>query len=185
MADSNTTPAKPRKTAAPKTAAEVKTPAAPRPAAASVAPAEPKAPARAAAKKGPDHPAGTAIINIDKVKHGGAVRGAVNGQKFELPVGSDVTVTEAVLNNLRDSHVEFSTVSPLAGEDADEGSSASSTVTGTALRAEPVTDPAPRDEDGNPLPPPELRQITDKELTGGADQEASQEQAETADNPAE
>lgn len=158
---------------APKTAAAVKKPAAPR----AVAPAAaPKAAAKA--------PENGAVINIDKI-HGNVVRGAVNGQRFELPVGKDTPVSEAILNNLRNSHVDFSIVTPPAGEGADEGSSAPSTVEHTAIRAEDAPAGAPTDEDGNLLDPPELRQIPDADLTDGADQRASAEQAETADKPAE
>lgn len=168
---------------APKTAAAVKKPAAPR--AVAPAPAPKAAPAPTPAKAASKAPEGGAVIHIDKVKHGGAVRGAVNGQRYELPVGSDVPVSEAILNSLRDSHVEFSIVTPPAGEAADEGSSAASTVEHTAIRGEDPVAGAPTDEDGKLLDPPELRQIPDAELTNGADQRASEEQAETADKPTE
>ncbi|MGH6783600.1 MAG: hypothetical protein ACREBP_03150 [Sphingomicrobium sp.] len=132
--------------------------------------------ARATTSATTEGKAGTATINISKEKHGGTVRGAINGQKFELPVGKDVQVTEGQLNALRDSHVEFTTVTPLAGAGADEGSSASAELQGTATRLEPA---APKlDAEGKPIAAPELRQITDKELTDGTDQKTSKEQAE-------
>ncbi len=138
-----------------------------------------KAPTKPAADKADTaKPAsGMATINIDKAKHGAVVRGAVNGQPFEFKTGSDIPVTAAQLGALTDSHIEFSTVTPPAGVDADEGSSASTTVSGTAIRAEEPNLPKV-DEDGNPLPTPELRQITDEELTGGADQRTSKESVE-------
>jgi hypothetical protein len=126
----------------------------------------------------------TAVIKFDKDKHGGVVRGGVNGQRFEFPVNTDVTVTEDQLNALRDSGATFSTVTPLAGEGADEGSSASSVLTGTATRLEAPRPLPTEGKDGEPAAVPELRQITDKELTGGADQQASQDQAgEAAPEP--
>ncbi len=143
-------------------------PAAPRPAAAK-ADAAPTTAAKAAD--------GFATIKIDKDKHGAVVRGAVNGQPFEFKTGSDIPVTEAQLGALTDSHIEFTTVSPPAGVDADEGSSASTTVSGTAIRAEEPNLPKVG-EDGKPLETPELRQITDKELTEGADQTTSKESVE-------
>lgn len=116
----------------------------------------------------------TATIKIEKdnATHRGVVRGAHNGKKFELPVGKEIEVTEGQLNALRDSRVDFTTVSPLAGEDADEGSSASSTVTGTAFRAET------NDEENKALDSgdAELSQRTDEQLRTDS-QEAAAEAA--------
>lgn len=104
----------------------------------------------------------TATIKIEKdnPSHRGVVRGAVNGQRFELEVGKEVQVTRAQMAALKDSRVEFTTVTPFAGEDADEGSSASSTVTGTAIRAEPPE----RVNEGLAQGDHELSQRTDEEL---------------------
>ena len=119
---------------------------------------------------------GMATINFDKAAHGGVVRGAVNGQAFEFPVDSDVQVNKEQLEALNNSGATFKTVTPLAGEGAAEGSAASSTVSANPIPLDPVVPKT--DADGNPLPVPELRQITDKELTGGADQQASKDSAE-------
>lgn len=140
--------------------------------------------AKAPAKKAPDtgtsttvSQTDTATINLDKGVHGGTVEGAVNGQRFSVEVGSDQQVTAEQLEALNNSHAVFSTVSPLAGEDAAEGSAASSTVEGTAFRLD-IPTPRNVDADGNLLPAPELRQITDKELTEGADQRTSKDSVE-------
>jgi hypothetical protein len=118
----------------------------------------------------------TATINISKDKHGGTVRGAVNGQRFDLEVGKDIPVTEQVLASLDQSHVDYRLVSPLAGEDAGEGSPASSTVESTAIRLETPTDgEGANDPDAEPV---ELQQRTDRELTEES-QEASRQNAET------
>lgn len=129
-----------------------------------------------------DKKAQTATIRFDKDKHGGTVRGAVNGQAFEFPVDTDVEVTAAQLEALTQSNSTFTTVKPL-DEDADVGSSASSTLEGTAMRLEepPAT---PKDEDGNPAPTPELSQRTDEELTQQS-QQASKDQAETGEGTPE
>jgi hypothetical protein len=123
----------------------------------------------------------TATIKFDKVQHGGVVRGAVNGQKFEFPVDKEVQVTAAQLAVLNDSHAKYETISPLAGEDADEGSSASSTIGGTATRMEPANSGTQVDAEGNLVDPPELRQVTDEELKSGS-QEANADQAKAAEN---
>lgn len=162
-----------------------------KPAAPKAAKAPSKAPAPAATDRQPAAqsvaPAaakpqkGIATVTFDKTHHGGKVRGAVNGQRFEFDVGTPVKVTEAQLNVLRDSNAVFTIETPLAGEAADEGSSAASREIGhTAIRGEDAeTEKNPGiDEDGKPLPPPELRQIGDAALTGGADQAASEAQAE-------
>ncbi len=128
-------------------------------------------------------PAGTATVRFSKEKYGGVVRGAVNGQRFEFPVDKDVQVTAAQIEALNNSGATFTTVSPLAGEGAGEGSSAPSILENTATRLFPAgqTDDAPKvDADGNPLATPELRQLTDKELVDGS-QEASKEQAISSD----
>lgn len=121
-----------------------------------------------------DKEVATATIKFDKDKHGGTVRGAVNGRRFEFPVDKDVQVTADQLEALNESHATFTTIKPL-DEDADEGSSASSTATGTAIRL--------GEEDGTltPVPnegqPTELSQRTDEELTQEG-QKVSQAQAE-------
>jgi hypothetical protein len=112
----------------------------------------------------------TATIRFDGKTHRGNVRGGVNGQHFSLPVDQDVSVTAAQLQMLRDSGTKFEIVSPLAGEDADEGSSASSTVEGTAVRAEP---PASNEADN-----PALKQ-GDATLSQRTDEELKQIQAES------
>lgn len=140
--------------------------------------AEKKAATPAAAKKAAkaDAPAkGVATIKIEKGERRGRVRGAVNGQQFDLPVDAEVQVTAAQLTALTNSGVKFSTITPLAGEDADEGSSASSTIGGTATRLDPPN--VAVDGEGEPKDPPELRQVTDEELTKGS-QEANAAQAE-------
>lgn len=183
MAEPKTTAAKPAaaKKAATSTTSPRKTPA---PKKASDPAPEP-ASATAAASSTAEAPAeGTAVIRFEKDKHRGRVRGAVNGQSFDFPVGSDVTVNAAQLSVLTDSGKSFTTVTPLAGVDADEGSSASTTAEHTATRLSAPNEGADGKptqqvgEDGEPLPPHELRQITDADLTSGADQKASQEQAE-------
>lgn len=106
-----------------------------------------------------------AVINIDKTLHGAIVTGAVNGEAFSLPTGSDVAVSNAQHEALSNSGITFSTVSPPAGEGAAEGSAASSTVTGTAIR-----DEVPTAVDGDaPQEAHELSQMTDKELKAGSD----------------
>lgn len=156
-----------------KTRSAAKKPAAAKPAAAK-APAA-KAPATAAASD--DKPqAGVATVTFDKDKHGGNVRGAVNGQPFSFAVGKPVQVTEAQLEVLTNSGATFTVNTPLAGVGADEGSSASTTLTGTAIRLGAEDGTSNAAETGQATP--ELRQITDKELTGGADQAASEEQAD-------
>jgi hypothetical protein len=163
-------PATTKKAAAPRRkAAAAKTDAAPRTAAAS-------AETTVAKSSGP----ATATIRIDKVRHGGKVRGAVNGQRFELAVGSDVQVTEAQLNALRDSHVEFETITPLptGSVGAAEGSAAPSTLEGTATRLEPATN-VQLDGEGNVRPTPELQQTTDKDFLEGS-QTANLEEAAKA-----
>lgn len=125
------------------------------------------------------HIAGTAVIKFDKDHHGGRVRGAVNGQKFDLPVDSDVTVTEDQLNALNDSGAKFTVVTPLGGDEgAGEGSSApSTTIEGSATRLEPVVE----GEGEGQAPAPVLQQVTDKELIENAQtgniEEAKAEQA--------
>jgi hypothetical protein len=169
--------AKPATKKAPKAdAPKAKAPATP---AARAAPRTAAAPARSADSKA----AATATIKISKEKHGGTVRGAVNGQRFELPVGSDVQVTAAQLEALNASHVEYEVVTPLpnGSEDAAEGSAASSTLTGTANRLEPANPTPPVDGDGNPLPTPELRQITDEELKSASQEEGAAQAEEKAD----
>lgn len=148
------------KPAAPKAASKPKAAAAPKPA---------ESIGKTEAKPAKD----TATIKFDKTHHGGRVRGAVNGQKFDLPVGVDVQVTAAQLEVLQASDAKFEIVTPLAGEDADEGSSASSTVTGTATRLEPA---AQATAQGELKDPPELKQTTDEELLKGG-QQANAEQA--------
>lgn len=123
-----------------------------------------KAEAPAAAKASAP---GTATIKFDKAHHGGTVRGGVNGQRFEYPVDKEVTVSAEQLEALNNSGAKFDTISPLAGEGADEGSSAPSTVTHTALRVEVPTQPK-LDEDGNPVPVPELGQDDDKTFLANA-----------------
>ena len=122
---------------------------------------------------------GTAVIKFDKTFHGGRVRGAVNGQQFDFPVDTEVTVTAAQLEALNNSGARFSTVTPLAGEGADEGSSASSTVESTATRLEPPTQPQV-DEDGKPLDPPVLQQTTDKDFLENAQKVNLEEAAKAA-----
>lgn len=143
-------------------------------------PAPEPAPAARSARKAPTGD-GTAVIRFEKSDHRGRVRGAVNGQKFEFPVDKDVTVTAAQLGALRDSNRTFTTVTPLAGEGADEGSSAPSTLHGTAFRADagPAEENPAISEDGKDQTH-DLRQIPDAALTSGADQQTSQEQAEGA-----
>lgn len=127
--------------------------------------------AKAPTKSAPANASATAVINIDKNLHGAVVVGAVNGQAFKLSTGKDVAVSDAQHEAMSNSGITFTTVSPPAGEDAAEGSAASSTVENTAIR-----DEVPTEVDGDTPPtPPELRQITDAELTGGADQKASAE----------
>lgn len=151
--------------------------AAPKAAAAPTAAATPK-PADSIGKTEAAPAKDTATIKFDKTHHGGRVRGAVNGQKFDLPVGVDVQVTAAQLEALQASDAKFEIVTPLAGEDADEGSSASSTLTGTATRLEPAAQAtAP---DGELKDPPELKQTTDEELLKGG-QQANAEQAAKAE----
>lgn len=119
----------------------------------------------------------TATIKIDKEQHGGKVRGTINGQKFELPVGTDVEVTGEQLSVLSDSNVAFDVVKPL-DEAEDEGSSSASTVEDTAIRLE--TDQG--GEESMQQDTPELSQRTDEELAKDS-QEASKEQAgEQADD---
>lgn len=126
--------------------------------------------------KEPGKPASnTATIKIEKGERRGRVRGAVNGQPFDLPVDQEVQVTAGQLAALNNSGVKFSTITPLAGEDADEGSSASSTVKGTATRLDPAAQAT--GADGELRDPPELKQITDEELLKGS-QDVNAAQAE-------
>lgn len=144
-------------------------------------PAAAKAAASTTTTTAPAAP-GMAVVNFDKAHHGGQVRGAVNGQPFTFPVDGDVSVTAEQLEVLTNSGARFSTVTPLEG--AAEGSAApSTTVEGTAIRLQTPAElgQGPKlDADGNAIPVPELRQITDKELTDGADQRTSKESAEKA-----
>lgn len=123
----------------------------------------------------------TAVIRFDGKTHRCKIRGAVNGQRYEFPVDKDVTVTGEQLQALRDTNVSFDLKSPLAGEDADEGSSASSTETGTAIRAEPPAEAInPALEQGVP----ELSQRTDAELADAqkAAEDAAKAEAATGDD---
>lgn len=121
-------------------------------------------------------PPGTATIKFSKDKYGGTVRGAVNGDPYRFPTGVEVQATAAQLNSLNDSYVEYETITPLAGEDAAEGSAASSTLHNTATRLEPAAAAPTLGEDGEPAAPTELSQRTDKELTEDS-QQASKDQA--------
>lgn len=157
-----------------KAATKTSKPAAPKKA---TAPAAKPAAAKSEAKaKGP----ATATIKFDKTHHGGKVRGAVNGQRFEFDVGKDVQVTAAQLSALQDSGAKFEIVTPLAGEDADEGSSASSTLTGTATRAEEPK-PGATGADGELKDPPELKQTPDSEIKTAA-QDANASPADASAN---
>jgi len=129
----------------------------------------------------------TAVIKFDGKTHRNIIRGAVNGQRYEFPVDTDVTVTGEQLQSLRESNVSFDIVSPLAGEDADEGSSASSTEKGTAIRAEP---PPQAVNPALDVGVPELSQRTDAEIANGqkiAEEEskANAAKAEEGKAPAE
>ena len=140
------------------------------------------APARTATKSGGtgNGPPGTATIKIDKDKYGPTVRGAVNGDPYRFPTGVEVQATAAQLSSLNDSYVEYETITPLAGEDAAEGSAASSTLHNTATRLEPAASAPKVGEDGEPAAPTELSQRTDKELAESS-QEASRDQAESGE----
>jgi hypothetical protein len=93
-----------------------------------------KAPAAKAEKPAPAKPKKAApsegaVIRLNPRHHRCPVRGNANGQRFEVPLGKDVTVSDAVLEALTNSHARFDIVSlpDTAGEGADEGSSAPST----------------------------------------------------------
>jgi hypothetical protein len=76
----------------------------------------------------------TATVHITDDTHRNFVEGAHNGVRFKVPVGKDVQVNEGAFTALKDSGVKMNVIEPLPGEAVDEGSSAASTLEGTATR---------------------------------------------------
>jgi hypothetical protein len=76
----------------------------------------------------------TATVHITDDTHRNFVEGAHNGVRFKVPVGKDVQVNEGAFTALKDSGVKMNVIEPLPGEAVDEGSSAASTLEGTAIR---------------------------------------------------
>lgn len=125
-----------------KAAAPKKAPAKPK--AAKAAPAAKPTPKKAKAAA----PTDGAVIRLIPTNTGGTAcpaRGNANGQPFEIPVGKDVPVNEAVLDALRNSHIRFEIVSlsERVGEGADEGSSAPSTSEEVPPASPPDHPPTP------------------------------------------
>lgn len=141
------------------TAAAAKSPA--RPAGVHARRADAAAPGNAKAAESGE---ATTTIKIEKGGTSGRrgfVDVGVNGQISRLKVGEEIPVNEGVLNALSDSGVTFSTIKPLDGAAAGEGSpAADSTIGGTAFRGEEEP-PKSVKPDGEPA---ELRQVTDDDL---------------------
>ncbi len=134
-----------------------------KPAAARTATAAPRATAKADAPANSD---GLAVVNVPRdptppAGAAGTIDVGVNGKFYKVPIGSDAPVNPEVAEVLANSTHSVNTVSPAKGEAADEGSSAASTtVTGTAIRAE-VPDLASADP-GQPAH--ELSQVADADI---------------------
>jgi hypothetical protein len=147
----------PAKKAAAKKPAARKAPAALKPAAESTT----VAPGAAPVVSGPKAEA-TATIKLPKgqfqyhdvdVQH--------NGRHYKLARGKELEVNAGVMDVLKNSDIEFDIITPLAGEDADEGSSASSTLEPheTAL--------PPADETQTPVAAPDEEAHTLTQAKGG------------------